>query len=140
MARNLSSSLQLRAQELKDWIASRKCPVDRCSLESEYIMSADYPFPGYQQQQNKLPKAKKDFPRLAAVPSQVSANNHQEIARCYGTFSENRGYGFPRYKKYGQMKSVLFPSVFQGQPNYRVANQVTQNLGNCPNQPASTNP
>ncbi|NES66575.1 MAG: helix-turn-helix domain-containing protein [Okeania sp. SIO2D1] len=51
-------------RELKDWIASRNCPIDRCSLESEYIMSADYPFPGYQQQQNKLPQAKKEFPRL----------------------------------------------------------------------------
>ncbi|MBV9387246.1 MAG: helix-turn-helix domain-containing protein [Chroococcidiopsidaceae cyanobacterium CP_BM_ER_R8_30] len=56
-------------RELKDWIASRKSPTDRCSLESEYIMSADYPFPGYHQQQNNLPKAKKLFPRLAAVPS-----------------------------------------------------------------------
>ncbi|MGK7873767.1 MAG: helix-turn-helix domain-containing protein, partial [Xenococcaceae cyanobacterium] len=26
-------------RELKDWIASRKCAIDRCSLESEYIMS-----------------------------------------------------------------------------------------------------
>jgi putative transposase len=25
-------------RELKDWIASRKCPVARCSLESEYII------------------------------------------------------------------------------------------------------
>jgi len=23
--------------QLKDWIASRKCPIDRCSLEKEYI-------------------------------------------------------------------------------------------------------
>ncbi|MEQ8970696.1 MAG: helix-turn-helix domain-containing protein, partial [Coleofasciculus sp. C1-SOL-03] len=28
-------------RELKDWISSRKCPVDRCSLESEYIIAAD---------------------------------------------------------------------------------------------------
>ena len=46
-------------RELKDWIASRKCPIDRCSIESEYIMAADYPFPSYHQQQNNLPKAKK---------------------------------------------------------------------------------
>ena len=59
-------------RELKDWIASRKCPIDRCSLESEYIMAADYPFPSYHQQQNNLPKAKKKFPRLKSVPSQVS--------------------------------------------------------------------
>ncbi|MGB5709939.1 MAG: transposase, partial [Waterburya sp.] len=24
-------------------------------------------------------------------------------------FFRNRGYGFPRFKKYGQMKSILFP-------------------------------
>ena len=65
----LSYNYALR--ELKDWIASRKCPIDRCSLESEYIMAADYPFPGYHQQQNNLPKAKKKFPRLKAAPSQV---------------------------------------------------------------------
>ncbi len=37
-------------RELKDYISSRKCAAARCSLESEYIMPADYPFPGYQQQ------------------------------------------------------------------------------------------
>ncbi|GGA09975.1 transposase [Okeania sp. KiyG1] len=95
-------------RELKDWIASRKCPVDRCSLESEYIMSADYPFPGYQQQQNKLPKAKKEFPRLAAVPSQVLQTTIRRLHDAWDFF-QNRGYGFPRYKKYGQMKSILFP-------------------------------
>jgi putative transposase len=95
-------------RELKDWIASRKCPIDRCSLESEYIMSADYPFPGYQQQQNNLPKAKKDFPRLAAVPSQVLQTTIRRLHDARDFF-QKRGYGFPRFKKYGQMKSILFP-------------------------------
>jgi putative transposase len=95
-------------RELKDWIASRKCPIDRCSLESEYIMSADYPFPGYHQQQNNLPKAKKDFPRLAAVPSQVLQTNIRRLHDAWDFF-QKRGYGFPRFKKYGQMKSILFP-------------------------------
>jgi putative transposase len=65
------ASYNYALRELKDWIASRKCSIDRCSLESEYIMSADYPFPSYHEQQNNLPKAKKKFPRLKAVPSQV---------------------------------------------------------------------
>jgi putative transposase len=95
-------------RELKDWIASRKCPIDRCSLESEYIMSVDYPFPGYQQQQNNLPKAKKVFPRLAAVPSQVLQTTIRRLHDAWDFF-QNRGYGFPRFKKYGQMKSILFP-------------------------------
>ncbi|MEQ9236518.1 RNA-guided endonuclease InsQ/TnpB family protein [Coleofasciculus sp. E2-BRE-01] len=95
-------------RELKDWIASRKCPIDRCSLESEYIMSADYPFPGYQQQQNNLPKAKKVYPRLKAVPSQVLQITIRRLHDAWDFF-RNRGYGFPRFKKYGQMKSILFP-------------------------------
>lgn len=95
-------------RELKDWIASRKCPIDRCSLESEYIMSADYPFPGYHQQQNNLPQAKKAFTRLASVPSQVLQTNIRRLHDAWDFFLK-RGFGFPRFKKYGQMKSILFP-------------------------------
>jgi len=47
-------------RELKDLIASRKSTVDRCSLEKEYIIPADIPFPS-QRQQDALPKAKKKF-------------------------------------------------------------------------------
>ena len=101
-------------RELKDWIASRKCPVDRCSLESEYIMSAEYPFPSYHQQQNQLPKAKKVFPELAKVSSQVLQTNVRRLHDAWDFF-RNRGFGFPRFKKYGQMKSLLFPQ-FRGNP------------------------
>ncbi|NEO52915.1 MAG: transposase [Okeania sp. SIO3B5] len=102
------SAYNYALRELKDWIASRKCPIDKCSLDSEYIMNADYPFPGYQQQQNNLPKAKKEFPRLAAVPSQVLQTTIRRLHDAWDFF-QNRGYGFPRFKKYGQMKSMLFP-------------------------------
>ena len=102
----LSYNYALR--ELKDWIASRKCPIDRCSIESEYIMAADYPFPSYHQQQNNLPKAKKEFSRLASVPSQVLQVNIKKLHDAWDAFRK-RGYGFPRFKKYGQMKSLLFP-------------------------------
>ena len=101
--------------ELKDWIASRKCPIDRCSLESEYIMPAEYPFPGYHQQQNNLPKAKKLFTRLAAVPSQVLQTNIRRLHDAWDFF-QKCGYGFPRFKKYGQMKSILFPLCCRSRP------------------------
>ncbi|MCC0176718.1 transposase [Waterburya agarophytonicola K14] len=101
-------------RELKDWIASRKCPIDRCSLESEYIMAADYPFPSYHQQQNNLPKAKKKFPRLKTVSSQVLQTNIRRLHDSWDCFRA-RGYGFPRFKKYGQMKSILFPQ-FKSNP------------------------
>ena len=28
-------------REIKDWCNSRKCPIDRCSLEKEYIISSE---------------------------------------------------------------------------------------------------
>ncbi|NEQ17974.1 MAG: helix-turn-helix domain-containing protein, partial [Moorea sp. SIO3E2] len=40
--------------DLKDWMNSRKCAVDRCSLNREYIMSPDIPFPGYRSQKRQL--------------------------------------------------------------------------------------
>lgn len=110
----LRVSYNYALRELKDWIASRKCPIDRCSLESEYIMSAGYPFPGYHQQQNNLPKAKKEFPRLKSVPSQVLQTNIRRLHDAWDFFKQ-RGYGFPRFKKVGQMKSMLFPQ-FKANP------------------------
>jgi putative transposase len=71
-------------------------------------MAADYPFPGYQQQQNNLPKAKKVYPRLKSVSSQVLQTTIRSLHDAWDFF-RNRGYGFPRFKKYGQMKSILFP-------------------------------
>ncbi|MDJ0689912.1 MAG: transposase [Xenococcaceae cyanobacterium MO_188.B32] len=101
-------------RELKDYIGSRKCAIDRCSLVSEYIIPADYPFPGYHQQQNNLPKAKRVYPELKAVPSQVLQTNIRRLHDAWDFFI-NRGFGFPRYKKYGQMKSILFPQ-FKANP------------------------
>ena len=102
------TSYNYALRELKDWIASRKCQIDRCSLEFSYIMSADYPFPGYHQQQNNLPKAKKEFARLKQVPSQVLQTNIRRLHDAWDFF-QKRGYGFPRFRKFGQIKSMLFP-------------------------------
>ena len=57
---------------------------------------------------HNLPGAKKEFPRLKAVPSQVLQTNIRRLHDAIDFFI-NRGFGFPRYKKYGQMKSILFP-------------------------------
>ncbi|NET17372.1 MAG: transposase [Okeania sp. SIO1H6] len=95
-------------RELKDWIASRKCPVDRCSLEKEYIISADEPFPSYHRQQNNLPKAKKQFSHLGKVHSQVFQNTIRRLHDTWEAFQKG-GHGFPRFKKFGQFKSFVFP-------------------------------
>ncbi|MBD0347050.1 MAG: transposase [Coleofasciculus sp. Co-bin14] len=101
-------------REIKDWVNSRKCSLDYCSLESEYIIPADKPFPTYYNQQNALPKAKKEFPRLGEPPSQVLQTTIRRLHEAWNYFQE-RGFGFPRFKKLGQMKSILFPQ-FKANP------------------------
>jgi putative transposase len=95
-------------REIKDWCDSRKCLVDRCSLQKEYILPADLKFPSEVQQLNNLPKAKKDFPRLSEVPSQVLQQAIKQLHKGWEYF-QKRGFGFPRFKKFGQFKSLLFP-------------------------------
>jgi len=97
-------------REIKDWVASRKCRIDRCSLKQEYIIPADAPFPSYHRQQNALPKVKKVMPRLAVVQSQVLQCTIRRLHDAWDYF-QKRGFGFPRFKKYGQMRSMLFPQV-----------------------------
>jgi len=119
------SAYNYALREIKDWCNSRKCSIDRCSLVSEYIIPADAKFPSELNQLNQLPKAKKEFPRLKAdatdlevsskshahqveVPSQVLQQTIKQLHRAWDFFRA-RGYGFPRFKKRGQFKSILFP-------------------------------
>jgi putative transposase len=95
-------------REIKDWCDSRKCLIDRCSLEKEYILPADLRFPNEIAQLNNLPRAKKEFPRLSEVPSQVLQQTIKQLHLAWKYFQE-RGFGFPRFKKYGQFKSLVFP-------------------------------
>jgi putative transposase len=103
------SAYNYALREIKDWCDSRKCLIDRCSLEKEYIQPPSVKFPGEVQQLNNLPKAKKEFPKLGEVPSQVLQQAVKQLHRAWEYF-QKRGFGFPRFKKYGQFKSLLFPS------------------------------
>jgi len=95
-------------REIKDWCNSRKCMVDRCSISHEYIIPANRPFPSEVKQLNALPNAKKVFPRLGEVPSQVLQQAIKQLHRAWEGF-QKIGHGFPRFKKFGQLKSLLFP-------------------------------
>jgi putative transposase len=95
-------------RELKDWINSRKCMIDRCSLDREYIIPAVAPFPSYHRQQNDLPKLKESWTDLKNVHSQVLQTAIRRLHDTWEAFKE-RGHGFPRFKKYGQFKSFVFP-------------------------------
>ncbi len=108
------SAYNYALRELKDWCGSRKCLIDRCSLVQEYIIPADTKFPAEISQLNNLPKAKKEFQWLKKVPSQVLQQAIKQLHRGWEYF-QARGFGFPRFKKYGQFKSLLFPQ-FKNNP------------------------
>ncbi|AFZ49937.1 RNA-guided endonuclease InsQ/TnpB family protein [Dactylococcopsis salina] len=95
-------------RERKDWVNSRKCPIDRCSLESEYIIPSDAPRPTYANQCKGLGVAKKKFPRLSIPQSQVLQQTLKGLEEAFVNMW-NRGFGFPRFKK--KMRSFVFPQV-----------------------------
>jgi len=57
----------LREREPKDWLNSRKCSVNACSIVSEYIIPGDAPDPNYYQQANALTAAKLLYRELKTV-------------------------------------------------------------------------
>lgn len=101
-------------RERKDWIESRKCNIDSCSLKSCYIIPNDSHYPGYYAQQNALTQAKKHSPFLKDVDAQVLQEPIRRIDAAFAA-RKDRGYGFPRFKKVGQYRSFLFPQ-FKASP------------------------
>jgi len=100
--------------ERKDWLNSRKCPVNACSIRQEYIIPADTPYPDYYKQQNALTKAKEAIPELKAVHSQVLQDALKRLDKAF-KLRQERGFGFPRFKKFGQYRSFVFPQ-FKSNP------------------------
>ncbi|HAZ48975.1 MAG TPA: transposase [Cyanobacteria bacterium UBA11369] len=99
-------------RERKDWINSRKCRVDACSLHSEYIIPVDAPYPSKSFQEKALTSAKKTNEELRSVNAQVL----QQVLRKLDTAFEDmkrKGYGFPRFKKFGQMRSFVYPQMLK---------------------------
>jgi putative transposase len=92
--------------ERKDWIASRKCRVNACSLKQEYIIPVDVPYPDLHKQQAKLAQAKKVKPYLGGVDAQVLQQTLRQLDRAFVAMREQK-LGFPRFKK--RMKSFCFP-------------------------------
>ncbi|MGL5875400.1 MAG: RNA-guided endonuclease InsQ/TnpB family protein [Xenococcaceae cyanobacterium] len=99
-------------RQIKDWCNSRSCLIDRCSIRHEYIMAADIRFPNEAVQHSALPRAKKEWTRLSLVPSQVLQQAIKQLHRSWERF-QKLGHGFPRFKKFGQFKSLLFPQFKQ---------------------------
>lgn len=95
-------------KERKDWSNSRKCPINSCSLQQEYIIPADAPYPNYHRQCKSLTEAKERILGFKQVHSQVLQQTLNTLDKAFESMRE-RGFGFPRFKKPGQMQSFLFP-------------------------------
>ncbi len=100
----------LALRQRKDWCASRKSPINACSIQSEYIISASEPFPNYHQQALQLTKAKKIYFQLKLVHSQVLQQTLRTLDRAIDDM-KGRGFGFPRFKNKYRTRSFVFPQL-----------------------------
>ncbi len=94
----------------KDWCKSRKSPVNACSIEREYIMSVDEPFPNYHRQAKLLTEAKKDNEFLKSANAQVLQQTLRTLERAWDDMKA-RGFGLPRFKNKYRMRSFVFPQL-----------------------------
>ena len=94
----------------KDWCKSRSSPINACSIEREYIMSVDEPFPNYHIAAKQLTEAKKNNEWLKSVNAQVLQQTLRTLDRAWDNM-QKRGFGFPRFKNKYRMRSLVFPQL-----------------------------
>ncbi|MEN9229754.1 MAG: transposase [Thermostichus sp. DG02_5_bins_236] len=76
--------------ERRDWIKSRKCDINACSLQSESIIPHQSPL---------TISKKKKLPSLQAVHSQILQDVMGRLEKVFNALW-NSGHGFPRFKKH----------------------------------------
>ena len=96
--------------ERKDWYNSRSCRVDACSIKSEYIIPTDAPRPTFASQCKALTEAKKSHPELKTPNAQMLQQVLRRLEKAFVSMWEQK-HGFPRFKKPGRMRSMLFPQL-----------------------------
>ena len=95
-------------RERKDWSNSRKCSVNFCSIEREYIIAADTPYPDLHHQSKALTEAKKANAELKEINAQVLQQVLRQLDRAF-TEMKSLNKGFPRFKNKYRMRSFVFP-------------------------------
>lgn len=99
-------------RERKDWLSSRKSPVNACFLEKEYIIPADSPYPTYHIQAKYLTEAKKTNERLKSVNAQVLQQVLRTLDRAFLDM-KSKNKGFPRFKSKYRMRSFVYPQMLK---------------------------
>lgn len=97
-------------RERKDWLNSRKSPINACSIKQEYILAADEPYPSYHTQAKRLTLAKEQYPSLKDVHSQVLQQVLRTLDRAFEDMRAKK-LGFPRFKNKYRMRSFVFPQL-----------------------------
>jgi putative transposase len=99
-------------RERKDWLNSRKSPVNACSLDSEYIIPAEIPYPNYHNQSKALTEAKKTNDRLKSVNAQVLQQVLRTLDRAFADM-QSKKLGFPRFKNKYRLRSFVYPQMLK---------------------------
>jgi putative transposase len=99
-------------RERKDWLTSRKSPVNACSLIQEYIISPDTPYPNYHNQAKALTEAKKTNELLKSVNAQVLQQVLRTLDRAFADM-QSKNLGFPRFKNKYRMRSYVYPQMLK---------------------------
>ena len=97
-------------RERKDWVNSRKCRIDSCSISREYVIRTETPRPTFARQCKSLAAAKKSIPSLKLPHTHVLQQTLRQLEAAFVAMWE-RGHGFPRFKK--RMRSFVFPQLNQ---------------------------
>ena len=95
-------------RERKDWVNSRKCNINSCSIKQEYIIPADAPRPTFARQCKTLSEAKKSIPELKLPHTHVLQQVLRQLEAAFVAMWD-RGHGFPRFKK--RIRSFVFPQL-----------------------------
>ena len=109
-------------RERKDWLNSRKCSVNACSLRHEYIMSGDEPFPGYHLQAKRLTLAKKEISELKSVNAQMLQQVLRQLDASWERWLTKQS-GLPRFKNQARMRSFVFPQMLKHPLSVRSTNR-----------------
>jgi putative transposase len=99
-------------RERKDWLNSRKSPVNACSIFQEYILAPDAPFPNYHVQAKNLTQAKDLSSELKSVNAQVLQQVLRSLDRAFEDMKAKK-HGFPRFKNQARSRSFVFPQMLK---------------------------
>ncbi len=96
--------------ERKAWVNSRKCEINACSINQEYIIPAETKRPTFSTQCKGLTQARKDFEELRSVHVHVLQETLKRLENAFVAMWD-RKLGFPRFKSTSRMRSFNFKQM-----------------------------